>query len=58
MAENLLNPEAQFALLLAGDETFSARDIGAIPVNIAADPRFDGIVACQDPTLPDCRITQ
>ena len=58
IVELYLNPANGLPLLLTAAESYSARDIGSIPVEIAEDPRFDGIVACQDPDLPDCRITQ
>jgi hypothetical protein len=53
-----LSPAYVLPMLLTGSQAFMARDIGSVSVEVADDPRFDGIVACQDPDLPGCRITQ
>jgi hypothetical protein len=58
IAEQVLNPANDLPMLLTGAESFVARNMGAIPVEIAEDPRFNGVVACQDPDAAPCRITQ
>jgi hypothetical protein len=57
IAEQELNPANALPMLLTGTEAFLARNMGAIPVEIAEDPRFNGVVACQNPDEAPCRIT-
>jgi hypothetical protein len=52
-----LNPANALPMLLTGTEAFLPQDNGSW-VEISTDRQFDGIVACQDPGLPGCRITQ
>ena len=58
IADAFLNPANDLPMLLTGAQAFMARDFGAVPVEIAEDPRVTGIVACQDPEVPGCSITR
>ena len=58
IAEQELNPANALPMLLTGTEAFLARNMGAIPVEIVEDPRFNGVVACQNPDEAPCMITQ